>query len=184
VAVTAFPESRLKITGVRDSKKCSKEQIRILAPMVANEADFLGVGYASAEMINKHGLAYAWQQAANMALSEAPILSLLIVDGQRSVDSYHGKQRVEPKADVNFWQVAAASIVAKHARDADMEELAAHYPGYGWERNVGYGTAEHIDALFRLGVTPFHRFDYAEKAMRNRMLKEQAEDRPLNDLSL
>ncbi|HEV2334079.1 MAG TPA: hypothetical protein VGS13_01145, partial [Stellaceae bacterium] len=59
------------------------------------------------------------------------------------------------------FSIAAASVVAKVTRDRIMHALAARYPGYGWERNVGYGTAEHAAAIRRLGVTPHHRRSFA-----------------------
>jgi len=65
------------------------------------------------------------------------------------------------KGDRLSQSVAAASIVAKVFRDKEMESLAQAFPGYGWERNAGYGTAEHLAALHRLGVTPHHRRSFA-----------------------
>ena len=61
------------------------------------------------------------------------------------------------KGDSRSLSIAAASILAKVTRDRLMRDLAARHPGYGWERNRGYGTAEHRAALVRLGVTPEHR---------------------------
>jgi ribonuclease HII len=63
--------------------------------------------------------------------------------------------------DARCLSIAAASIVAKVARDALMVDLAQQHPGYGWERNAGYGTAQHLAALRRLGVTPWHRRSFA-----------------------
>ncbi|MBC8452075.1 MAG: ribonuclease HII, partial [Rhodospirillaceae bacterium] len=65
------------------------------------------------------------------------------------------------KGDSLSLSIAAASIVAKVTRDRMMAELAEQYPGYGWERNAGYGTKEHKAALDRLGVTPAHRQSFA-----------------------
>ena len=67
----------------------------------------------------------------------------------------------EPRADGRYLCVAAASIVAKVARDRLMSELAVRYPGYGWERNKGYATPRHLDALRRLGPSPLHRRSFA-----------------------
>jgi ribonuclease HII len=61
------------------------------------------------------------------------------------------------KGDSLCLSIACASIVAKVARDREMERLSQEHPGYGWERNAGYGTAEHLEALKRLGATPLHR---------------------------
>ena len=62
--------------------------------------------------------------------------------------------------------IAAASIVAKVARDREMAELAARFPGYGWERNAGYPTAEHRAAIDRLGITPHHRRSFSTVSQR------------------
>ena len=67
----------------------------------------------------------------------------------------------EPRADGRYLCVAAASIVAKVARDAMMVEAARRFTGYGWERNKGYATAEHLEALRRLGPSPLHRRSFA-----------------------
>ena len=65
------------------------------------------------------------------------------------------------KGDDRSVSIAAASILAKVARDRFMQQLAEKHTGYGWERNAGYGTKEHLDALDRLGVTPWHRRSFA-----------------------
>ena len=65
------------------------------------------------------------------------------------------------EGDSKSFSIAAASIVAKVTRDREMERLSADHPGYGWERNAGYGTAEHLAALRSLGVTPHHRRSFS-----------------------
>jgi len=65
------------------------------------------------------------------------------------------------KGDARVLSIAAASIMAKVARDAIMVDLAQQCPGYGWEKNAGYPTPEHLRALLDLGVTPFHRRSFA-----------------------
>ena len=69
----------------------------------------------------------------------------------------HGREISVIKGDASSYSIAAASIVAKVTRDREMRELDRLYPGYGFARNKGYGTREHIDALKRLGPTPIHR---------------------------
>ena len=64
------------------------------------------------------------------------------------------------KGDGKYLSIAAASILAKTHRDDLMTELSRQYPGYGWERNMGYPTAEHKDAILRLGLTPIHRLTF------------------------
>ena len=65
------------------------------------------------------------------------------------------------KGDSRSLSIAGASVIAKHARDQIMLDLARHYPGYGWDSNMGYGTAAHRDGLAELGVTPHHRRSFA-----------------------
>lgn len=165
ICVAAYAESTAKIAGVRDSKKCSAKQRITLLPTLVERAAFVGVGYASARTINKVGIATAWQIAAEMALADAPNLSLLIVDGNRSVDNYRGRQKVQPKADATFWQVSAASIVAKVLRDREMEYLGSFYKDYKWEQNSGYGTPDHCEQIKKRGATQFHRTKWIRKLL-------------------
>jgi ribonuclease HII len=83
-----------------------------------------------------------------------------LVDGNR-LPALECPAQAVVKGDAQSLSIAAASIVAKVARDARMGELALGHPGYGWERNAGYGTAEHLAALARLGPTPEHRRGFA-----------------------
>ena len=86
------------------------------------------------------------------------------MDGNRAPDLPCPCQTVV-KGDGRSLSIAAASIVAKVTRDRLMRRLAEEFPGYGWERNAGYGTAEHKAALERLGITPHHRRSFAPIAI-------------------
>jgi ribonuclease HII len=83
-----------------------------------------------------------------------------LVDGNRAPPLPCGVTCVV-EGDRKSFSIAAASIIAKVSRDREMERLAFDHPGYGWERNAGYGTPEHLNALRRLGVTPHHRRSFA-----------------------
>lgn len=85
---------------------------------------------------------------------------MALIDGNRAPELACPSQTVI-KGDGRCLSIAAASIVAKVTRDRLMQDLANAHPGYGWERNAGYGTAEHRAALERLGVTPQHRRSFA-----------------------
>ena len=89
------------------------------------------------------------------ALRPAPDAAL--IDGNRVPPGLPCRARALVGGDGRSLSIAAASIIAKVTRDRIMEELAQAHPGYGWERNRGYGTPEHRAALIRLGVTPYHR---------------------------
>lgn len=117
----------------------------------------LGLGTASVSEIDELNILEASLLAmarAVAALGIAPDAAL--VDGNRTPRLTCPAETVV-KGDSRSTSIAAASIVAKVARDRHMAELARAHPGYGWERNRGYGTAEHRAALARLGVTPEHR---------------------------
>jgi ribonuclease HII len=95
---------------------------------------------------------------AMSALGAIPDAAL--VDGNRLPD-LPCPARAVVRGDSKSLSIAAASIIAKVTRDHIMAMLAMRYPGFGWERNAGYGTAQHRAALARLGVTPHHRRSYA-----------------------
>jgi hypothetical protein len=83
----------------------------------------------------------------------------VLVDGNRiaGFEAQVGPYTAIVDGDAKCYTIACASVVAKVVRDRMMTRLAARYPGYGWERNQGYATREHRDAIRRLGLTPFHR---------------------------
>jgi len=84
----------------------------------------------------------------------------VLIDGNR-MPSLPCSAETIVKGDGKSLSIAAASVIAKVTRDRIMVDLNIRYPGYGWDRNAGYGTAEHLDALKRLGVTPHHRKSFA-----------------------
>jgi len=146
--------------GLDDSKKLSAARRTELFAMLAAEA-IIGVGRAEVDEIDAVNILEATMRAmarAVAALPRAPDLAL--IDGNRA-PRLTCPVRCVVGGDGKSLSIAAASIVAKVTRDRLMAELAARFPGYGWERNAGYGTAEHRDALTRLGVTPAHRRSYA-----------------------
>ena len=161
VAVTAFPISMKPIPGVRDSKKLTRLKREQLVPEIMRQAAFVNFGYASARFIDQNGMHRAWNHAACMALEGIPRLHLLIIDGERTVDGWDRNGSgvlVEPKADDSYWEVSAASIVAKVMRDKDMVQMAKNWPAYYFTRNVGYGTQDHYAALRAHGpIEGLHR---------------------------
>jgi ribonuclease HII len=163
IAVVAFHKG-VQLQGVNDSKQLTARRREELIPPILESAAFVGIGWASPRYIDEKGIAAAWQYAANMALQHAPISNMLLtVDGRDRVDNYEGKQRSVVKADGSHYPTSAASIVAKVSRDLDMLQMSERYQGYGWERNSGYGTKEHREAILELGVTPYHRRSFLRK---------------------
>jgi ribonuclease HII len=147
-----------------DSKKLKRPVREELLAALEACAD-IGVGIADIVEIDRLNILQATMlamQRAVAALPRAPEHAL--VDGNRAPDLPIPVQTVI-KGDSRCLSIAAASIVAKVTRDRIMATLAKEHPGYGWERNAGYGTAEHRAALDRLGITPHHRRSFAPIAI-------------------
>ncbi|MEH6630033.1 MAG: ribonuclease HII [Halopseudomonas aestusnigri] len=131
----------------------------------------VAVGEASIEEIDEINILQASMLAMQRAIANLDIApDAILIDGNRLPDlPCPGKAII--KGDSISLSIAAASVIAKVNRDHQMQQLSIQYPGYGWERNQGYGTAEHRAALLDLGVTPAHRRTF-------RPIKERLE---LND---
>ncbi len=142
--------------GIRDSKLLDADAREVLFKRITKTSDF-GVGIADVERIDRDNILAAtlWAMAEAVAkLTKRP--KLVAVDGNRA-PQLNVPVRTIVKGDARCLSIAAASIVAKVTRDRMMMTLGAELPGYGFERHKGYGTAEHLDAIRRLGVTQHHR---------------------------
>lgn len=147
--------------GLNDSKKLTAKQREHLAPIIHAVADVCVV-HISVEEIDRLNILRASHLAMERAvagLRQRP--DHVLVDGNRVPAGLTMPATAIIKGDAVSASIAAASIVAKIGRDALMVELAQHYPGYGWDKNAGYGTAQHREALLNLGVTPHHRRSFA-----------------------
>jgi ribonuclease HII len=165
--VAAAVALKQPIPGLKDSKKLSKVQREKLAKVIESEALAIGIGWVWPEAIDTGGISQAVKAAMLEAVQMIKIdFDEAIIDGNINYlngltgPSYYGKTRAIVRADDLFPSVSAASIIAKVARDNYMAEAALKYPGYGFEAHVGYGTAAHIAALRKLGVTDIHRQSY------------------------
>jgi ribonuclease HII len=152
--------------SLNDSKQLSASaRETIHAALEASPAATFAIGVATVEEIDAHNIlqaTYLAMQRAVEALADVlggPVDAAL-VDGNQMPRLPCAVQSVV-KGDSRSLSIAAASIVAKVSRDRMMAKLAREFPGYGWETNQGYGTAEHKIALDGLGVTPHHRTSYA-----------------------
>ncbi len=154
-------------TGIRDSKLLSPRAREQLAPRIRRWAAAWSIGVADPAEVDRLGLTGALRLAGARALAGvAGPLDHAVVDGNfdwLSSDDAGGHRpavTTRIKADLRCTSVAAASILAKVARDAVMVDLAGEYPEYGWADNKGYSTSDHLDALRRLGPTPHHRLTW------------------------
>jgi len=157
-AVIMKPHAR-RIAGVRDSKTLSALQRERLAPIIRRRAVAIGVGAASVREIDTINIYHATHLAMRRAIGRLGGHDHVLVDGNRiaGFEAKVGPYTAIVDGDARCYSIACASVVAKVIRDRMMALLAARYPGYGWERNQGYATKEHRDAIRRLGLTPFHR---------------------------
>lgn len=143
--------------GLNDSKKLTAKRRAALVEEITATADWC-VAHASVEEIDSLNIL----RASHLAMCRA-VAGLrarpdhVLVDGNRLPQDLGVSAEAIVKGDGRSVSIAAASILAKEARDALMVDLAQQYPGYGWERNAGYPTKDHLQALLDLGVTPVHR---------------------------
>ena len=143
-----------------DSKKLSAKTRESLLAELEGCAE-IGVGMADPREIEALNILQATMLAMRRACDALPRRpDFALVDGNRA-PALACPCRTVVKGDALSLSISAASIVAKVTRDRLMKTLADDYPGYGWERNAGYGTAEHRAALERLGITPHHRRSFA-----------------------
>ncbi|QUS36171.1 ribonuclease HII [Falsirhodobacter algicola] len=143
--------------GLNDSKKLTAARRAALAEEIHAVADVC-IGHASVEEIDTLNILWASHLAMRRAVAGlARVADCVLVDGNLKVRDLTCHCVPLVKGDARSLSIAAASIVAKVARDRIMCDLALAHPGYGWERNAGYGTAQHQAALQDLGITPHHR---------------------------
>lgn len=175
VVVTA--DSKPAPVGVRDSKLLTPKARLALVPKIQRWAAAWAVGHASPAEIDEYGIMAALRLAGQRALDGLAVTpDAALLDGNHDYLSPpaqgtlfdEGPTLPDPvcavppvttliKADMTCAAVAAASVLAKTTRDALLLDLAEEFPDYGWHENKGYASAEHVEALRRLGPTPHHR---------------------------
>jgi ribonuclease HII len=146
-----------------DSKKLARDKREELFDAIREHAH-VGVGRADVEEIERHNILGATLLAMGRAYRALAVeAALALVDGNRP-PLLPCAVRCVVGGDGTSLSIAAASIVAKVTRDREMAVLADLHPGYGWERNAGYGTPEHCAAMRERGITPHHRRGFAPVA--------------------
>jgi ribonuclease HII len=156
-----------RLQGVRDSKQMTPRQRTAWAKIIQSTALAWGVGMASNIEIDTIGILPATRLAMKRALAALdPTPQHLLVDALR-LPEINLPQTALIKGDCRCLSIAAASVLAKTARDELMIELAQQYPAYGFERHKGYGTASHRQAMQTTGLSAIHRLSYAPCRMEN-----------------
>lgn len=151
-----------KLEWVNDSKKVTEKRREILYDRITEEALAWGVGIISEKEIDELNILNATKNGLHLALGEVieklkQKPDIVIVDALREIDTFEIPYQSIIKGDATCYSISCASILAKVTRDRIMREWNEVYPMYDFEKNKGYGTAEHIKALKQYGPCPIHR---------------------------
>ena len=145
-----FPE------GINDSKKLNKSKRLEIFKALVKKCEY-SVGISSVKEIEELNILQSSLLAMNRALKKINIKNhVILVEGNFSPDKDKNIRTVI-KGDQKCISIAAASIIAKVSRDLFMEELSLKFPNYNWEKNCGYGTKKHLEAIKKFGITEHHR---------------------------
>ena len=151
---------------LNDSKKMTEKARETLRPIIEREALAWAVVEVSAEEIDTINILNAsitGMQRAVRKLSIRP--DFLLIDGNRFKPCDGIPHQCVVKGDATYASIAAASVLAKTYRDEHMRRLALEFPQYGWDRNMGYPTKEHVEAIIAHGYTPHHRKSFHVKQL-------------------
>ncbi|MCR4672935.1 MAG: ribonuclease HII [Lachnospiraceae bacterium] len=157
VAAAVILDINDPILYVNDSKKLSEKKRESLYDEIIARAVSVGVGIKNPEIIDEINILQADYEAMRDAISGLSVCPDILLNDAVTIPEVDIKQVAIIKGDAKSLSIAAASIIAKVTRDRIMLELDARYPEYGFARNKGYGTAEHIAALKEFGPAPVHR---------------------------
>lgn len=143
---------------LNDSKKLSRKQLEILRPIIQEQAIAWAVAIVDNITIDKMNILNASFHGMHLAVNQLKVKpDLLLIDGNRFNPHPEIAHECEIKGDGKFKSIAAASVLAKLERDELMEKLHYQYPIYNWQKNKGYPTKEHREAIIKNGITPYHR---------------------------
>ncbi|MGM0902018.1 MAG: ribonuclease HII [Bacillota bacterium] len=160
VAAAVILPKDFYLPGIDDSKKLTEQKREDYYERIKMEAISVGVGIIDAAEIDRINILEAAKKAMLEAVTQlAPKPDYLLVDAVKLETPYPSESLI--KGDARSITIAAASIIAKVTRDRMMKEISRKYPDYGFSSNMGYGTAAHLEAIKRYGVTPYHRKSFA-----------------------
>lgn len=160
VAAAVVLPKQMSFEGVTDSKKMTeKARVKAFEELIGSEA-FIGIGIASHKEVDKTNVLQAALEAMKRAVLSLPVKAdFLLVDGMHPVP-LDIPQKCLIRGDQICRSISAASVIAKVYRDRIMRSYHERYPNYGFDRNKGYGTREHLLAIRRFGPCPIHRLTF------------------------
>ena len=167
-------DPKKELLFLNDSKKLSEKKREIMSEAIKEEAICFAFGESSPQLIDEINILQATKQAMKEAIKacyeklcaitgKEPGI-LVLIDGNQTIPGLSFPQRCIIKGDASSVSIAAASILAKVRRDHMMISYDEQYPGYGFAKNKGYGTKEHLEALESMGPTPIHRMTFVPKS--------------------
>ncbi|MBT3417312.1 MAG: ribonuclease HII [Flavobacteriales bacterium] len=158
VAAAVILPSNFKNKLLNDSKQLSKKNRDLLEIIIKREALSFAIGIVSPQEIDEINILNASFLAMHRAIDEIKgKYQLLLIDGNRFNKYKKVPHQCIVKGDEKFMSIAAASVLAKTARDKIMKELSEEFPQYGWESNQGYPTKKHRDGIRKFGANIYHR---------------------------
>lgn len=161
IAAVIFPPDFSTTQPIYDSKAVVKNQRQALSDYIKSQAVSYSIIEVSVEVINAQGLAVATHQGLTQVIQQLSIKPQHLLVDAFTVKSWPIEQQTPIiKGDQKSLSIAAASIIAKVYRDNLMQDLDNQYPAYGFNAHVGYGTAQHRQAIKNHGLSPLHRSSY------------------------
>ena len=167
VASVMLPKDSM-IEGINDSKKISESRREKLYDIILQEAISYGVGIIYQDEINEINILQATKKGLHEAVKAMEIKpNVILVDALTGIDTLGIPYKSIIKGDAKSYSIGAASIIAKVTRDRIMREWDKVYPEYGFAGHKGYGTAKHIEAIRKYGLTPIHRRSFCGNIVNN-----------------
>ena len=152
-----------EIGMIRSSKELTKKKREIIHDFLVKTCPF-AIGMASVQEIDAMNILQATMLAMRRAIQNLANLNHapahILVDGNKCPQSAYPESFLV-RGDSKNITIAAASVIAKVVRDSIMDDLSESYPHYAWQKNAGYGTKQHLDAIHTYGITPHHRKSFA-----------------------
>lgn len=160
VAAAVILPHDFHLPGLTDSKKVPERKREAFYTTIMEQSIAVGISIIGPEVIDEINIYEATKKAMSAAIADLSVKpDHLLIDAMPLTTPYPSRSII--KGDATSISIAAASIIAKVTRDRLMKEYAVTYPGYGFEKNAGYGTADHLKGLDQYGVTPIHRASFA-----------------------
>ncbi len=153
-----------EIEGVNDSKKLSEKKREALFDVICRQAEAYSIAFATVEEIEEHNILNATYLAMNRAIDGLYVKAdFALIDGNRVPKDIKIDCQTVVKGDAKSLSIAAASILAKVTRDRLLMEYHEKYPQYNFAKHKGYGTAEHMEAIRKYGISEVHRPSFLKK---------------------